>query len=119
MDVYSSQTAKLACRLLEFMARGIGAEPESLLGIFEGQPQDMRMNYYPPCCQADKVLGLTPHTDADGLTLLLQVNNVQGLQIKRDGKWFAVDALDDAIIVNVGDILEVMTRNKLCCQSSK
>ena len=26
-------------------------------------------------------------------------------------KWFAVDALDGAIIVNVGDILEVVTKN--------
>lgn len=128
IDAYSSQTSKLACRLLEFMAKGMGAEPESLIGIFDGQSQGMRMNYYPPCWQADKVLGLSPHTDAGGLTLLLQVNNVQGLQIKRDGKWFPVDALDGALTVNVGDTLEVMTkkqtilfkvRNKLCCQSSK
>jgi len=57
------------------------------------------------------VLGLSPHSDACGLTLLLQKKDVQGLQVKRDGKWFAVDALDGAIIVNVGDILEVVTKN--------
>lgn len=112
IDAYSSQTSKLACRLLEFMAKGMGAEPESLIGIFEGQSQGMRMNYYPPCWQADKVLGLSPHTDAAGLTLLLQVNNVQGLQIKRDGKWFPVDALDGAFIANVGDTLEILSNGK-------
>jgi isopenicillin N synthase-like dioxygenase len=96
--------------LLEFMAKGMGAEPASLLGMFEGQPQGMRMNYYPRCWQADQVLGLSPQSDACGLTILLQKKDVQGLQVKRDGKWFAVDALDGALIVNVGDILEVLTK---------
>jgi isopenicillin N synthase-like dioxygenase len=30
-----------------------------------------------------------------------------GLQIRRDGKWFTVNALEGALIVNVGDVLEV------------
>ncbi|RCV43824.1 hypothetical protein SETIT_9G324600v2 [Setaria italica] len=109
VDVYSSEVAKLSCRLLEFMAKGMGAEPASLLGMFEGQHQGMRMNYYPPCWQADQVLGLSPHSDACGLTLLLQKRDVQGLQVKRDGKWFSVDALDGALIVNVGDALELLS----------
>lgn len=46
------------------------------------------------------------HTDASGLTLL-QVNDMTGLQIRRDGKWFTVNALEGALIVNVGDVLEV------------
>ncbi|MCH1922911.1 hypothetical protein L9G15_26220, partial [Shewanella sp. A3A] len=54
-----------------------------------------------------------PHTDVVGLTLLLQVNDVQGLQIKRDGKWFSVDALSGAFIVNIGDTLEVMTEQPM------
>ncbi|CAL4915533.1 unnamed protein product [Urochloa decumbens] len=112
VDVYSSEVAKLSCCLLEFMAKGMGAEPASLLGMFEGQPQGMRMNYYPPCWQADQVLGLSPHSDACGLTLLLQKRDVQGLQVKRDGKWFAVEALDGALIVNVGDTLEILSNGK-------
>ncbi|XP_062215552.1 2-oxoglutarate-dependent dioxygenase 11-like isoform X1 [Phragmites australis] len=115
VNVYSSEAAKLTCRLLEFMAKGVGVEPATLRGVFEGQgqPQGMRVNYYPPCQDADRVLGLSPHTDPGGLTLLLQMNNdVQGLQVKKDGKWFAVVALDDAIIVNVGDVLEILSNGK-------
>jgi isopenicillin N synthase-like dioxygenase len=55
---------------------------------------------------------MSPHTDAAGLTLLLQVNDMPGLQIRRDGKWFAVDALDGALVLIVGDILEVMDNDK-------
>ncbi|BAT12504.1 Os11g0129400 [Oryza sativa Japonica Group] len=75
--------------LMQFMAKAIGVEPKSLSSVFEGQARGLRMNYYPPCLKADKVLGLSPHTDLDGLTLLLQVNDVQGLQINKDGKWFS------------------------------
>ncbi|TVU31733.1 hypothetical protein EJB05_23431, partial [Eragrostis curvula] len=91
---------------------GHGVEPESLQDIFKGQPQSMRMTYYPPCRQADKVMGLSPHTDGTGLTLLLQVNEVQGLQVRKDGKWVAVNAVDGAFIINCGDILEILSNGR-------
>jgi hypothetical protein len=54
LDQYSSETKSLSLCLFEFLAKAVGAEPESLLGIFEEQPRGMRMNYYPPCRQSDK-----------------------------------------------------------------
>jgi len=107
IDRHSSEAAKLVSCLLKFLAIDMGVEPESFLEIFRGQPQSMRMTYYPPCRQADKVVGLSPHTDRMGLTLLLQANDVQGLQIRKDGKWIAINALDGAFIVNIGYTLEV------------
>jgi isopenicillin N synthase-like dioxygenase len=89
IDAYSSETENIGLCLLQFMAKAVGVEPKSLSSVFEGQARGLRMNYYPPCLKADKVLGLSPHTDLDGLTLLLQVNDVQGLQINKDGKWFS------------------------------
>ncbi|KAJ0961948.1 hypothetical protein J5N97_029776 [Dioscorea zingiberensis] len=46
-------------------------------------------------------------SDASGLTLLLQVRDVQGLQFKRKGKWLPVQPLENALEVNIGDALEV------------
>ncbi|CAL5046485.1 unnamed protein product [Urochloa decumbens] len=112
IDRYSSEAAKLVTCLLKFLAMDMGVEPESFLEIFRGQPQRMRMTYYPPCKQADKVVGLSPHTDRMGLTLLLQANDVQGLQIRKDGKWVAINALDGAFIVNVGDTLEILSNGR-------
>ncbi|XP_066387926.1 2-oxoglutarate-dependent dioxygenase 11-like isoform X2 [Miscanthus floridulus] len=116
VDSYSLEASKLAYHLLEFMAKGVGADPASLRGVFQGQVRGMRANYYPPCRQAaDRVLGLSPHTDPNGLTLLLQMNHdVQGLQVSKDGRWFPVQALDGAFVVNVGDALE---RPTLACRS--
>lgn len=109
VDRYSTELAKVASCLLQFMAKDMGLEePEHLLKVFRGVPQTMKVTYYPPCVEAGKVLGLTPHTDACGLTLLLHVNDVQGLQMRtEDGKWLPVEPLHGALIVNIGDILEV------------
>lgn len=101
------------------MADNLGVDQEALLGTFKGQPQSVRVNYYPPCRQADKVLGLSPHTDGVGMTLLLHVNDVQGLQIRKDGKWFSVQALPGALVVNIGDILEVHLANTCTCYREK
>ena len=67
----------------------------------------MRMNYYPPCPQPEQVIGLTPHSDAVGLTILLQINEMEGLQIKKEGMWVPVKPLPETFVVNVGDVLEV------------
>ncbi|CAD6238736.1 unnamed protein product [Miscanthus lutarioriparius] len=112
VDRYSAETAKVTASLLRFMAADLGVEPEHLLEAFRGQPQSMRTTYYPPCRQAADVLGLSPHTDATGLALLLHVNDVQGLQIRRDGKWHAVNPLDGAFVVSIGDILEILSNGR-------
>ncbi|RLM93733.1 S-norcoclaurine synthase 1-like isoform X1 [Panicum miliaceum] len=113
VDGYSAETARVAASLLRVMAADLGVEPEHLTEAFRGQPQSMRATYYPPCRQAGDVLGLSPHTDATGLTLLLHVNDVQGLQIRRDdGRWLAVDPLDGAFVVSIGDILEILSNGR-------
>ncbi|CAI0396513.1 unnamed protein product [Linum tenue] len=105
---YSIELEKVARSLMTSMAKNLGVEPEKLLDLFKEGVQTVRMNYYPPCEQASKVIGIAPHSDGSGLTLLNQVNEVQGLQIKKDGKWVPVDPIPGAFIVNVGDIIEVI-----------
>ncbi|XP_062184041.1 2-oxoglutarate-dependent dioxygenase 11-like isoform X2 [Phragmites australis] len=113
VDRYSAEAANVVSCLLRFMAVEMGVEPERLLEMFGGLPQAMRVSYYPSCMRAGEVLGLSPHTDACGLTLLLHVNDVQGLQVRRDdGRWLAVDPLDGAFLVNVGDILEILSNGR-------
>jgi len=95
------------------MASVLEIKHEEMEDLFDDVWQSIKINYYPPCPQPDQVMGLTQHSDAAGLTILLQVNQVEGLQIKKDGKWVVVKPLRDALVVNVGEILEVreITRN--------
>ncbi|XP_065864452.1 protein SRG1-like [Euphorbia lathyris] len=105
LDNYSIDLKNLAMKILSSMAKAVEIDT----GIFEDGHQSMRMNYYPPCPQPQKVIGLTPHSDAAALTILLQLDQVEGLQIKRNGKWISINPLPNAFVVNIGDILEIMT----------
>ncbi|CAO2162262.1 unnamed protein product [Urochloa humidicola] len=113
VDGFSVAVAEVVSSLLRFMAVDMGVEPERLLEMFSGQPQTMKVTYYPPCPQAGEVIGLSPHTDSCAVTVLLHVNDVQGLQIKGDdGKWLAVEPLDGALIVSIGDTIEILSNGK-------
>ncbi|CAL5044497.1 unnamed protein product [Urochloa decumbens] len=114
LDAYSSAVKSVADRLLSIMSKNLGLRPEVIANRCDGGGvQSVRMNCYPPCSEADKVVGLSPHSDADLLTLLLQVNEVHGLQVKRDdGSWVPVRPLDGAFVVNVGDVLQIFTNGR-------
>ncbi|KAL5985656.1 hypothetical protein ACLOJK_027642 [Asimina triloba] len=68
-----------------------------------------RFNYYPRCSRPDLVHGLKPHSDGSGITILLPHQTVEGLEVCKDGKWVEVNALPYALIINVGDQMEVMS----------
>ncbi|XP_027086698.2 oxoglutarate-dependent flavonoid 7-O-demethylase 1-like [Coffea arabica] len=109
LDQYSRELKILAIKVLEQMTKALGMKLEDMTMLFQEGMQSMRMNYYPPCPQPELVMGLCPHSDAVGLTILLQVNEVEALQIKKAGAWVPVVPLPNAFIVNVGDILEIVT----------
>jgi isopenicillin N synthase-like dioxygenase len=92
------------------MSKALKVEPNELLDLIDDITQSMRMNYYPPCPQPENVIGLNPHSDAGALTILLQANDIEGLQIRKDGQWISVKPLTNAFVINVGDILEVIDR---------
>ncbi|KAI6705621.1 hypothetical protein NL676_008583 [Syzygium grande] len=109
LDTYSKEMQTLAIKLLYLMVKALGMEAKDLEGMFEDGLQGMRMNYYPPCPQPELVIGLNSHSDADAITILLQVNEMEGLQIRKDGKWIPVKPLPGAFIINIGDIVEIIT----------
>ncbi|CAN6324940.1 unnamed protein product [Urochloa humidicola] len=119
LDRYSMEISNLTRRLLGFMATDLGVSPAALLGAFfvgngdtpaAAKGQSVSMHHYPACRHhRDKVVGIRPHTDTLGLTLLLQADDTPGLQIRRGGRWFPVRPLPGALVVNVGDVMEVLT----------
>ncbi|XP_034698848.1 protein SRG1-like [Vitis riparia] len=109
LEIYAVELRNLAMTILGFIAKALKMEANDMKELFEEGHQAMRMNYYPPCSQPDQVIGLTPHSDAVGLTILLQVNEMEGLQIRKDGMWVPIKPLPGAFIVNIGDILEIVT----------
>ncbi|KAK7335197.1 hypothetical protein VNO80_26973 [Phaseolus coccineus] len=90
LEVYSQEIKDLALVIIGQMGKALKIEEKEIKELFEDGIQMMRMNYYPPCPQPDKAIGLTPHSDSIGLTILLQLNQVEGLQIRKDGFWVPI-----------------------------
>ncbi|KAL5132582.1 Protein SRG1 [Glycine soja] len=109
LEIYSQELKKLAMVVVEQMGKALKMEETEMREFFEDGMQSMRMNYYPPCPQPEKVIGLTPHSDGVGLTILLQVTEVEGLQITKDGMWVPIKPLPNAFIINIGDMLEIIS----------
>jgi isopenicillin N synthase-like dioxygenase len=101
---------KLAIKVIELMANALAINPNEMTQLFNKGTQMLRVNYYPPCPQPEKVIGLKSHSDVGGLTILLQISDIDGLQIRKDGQWIPVLPLPNAFIINLGDMLEVRRR---------
>lgn len=96
--------------LVETKENGIinnGKESSSNSKEFEDGSQLIVMNCYPSCPEPELTLGMPPHSDYGFLTLLLQDQQVQALQIQHQQRWVNVEPLPNSFIVNVGDHLEV------------
>ncbi|KAK2642686.1 hypothetical protein Ddye_024449 [Dipteronia dyeriana] len=108
LDVYSTNLKNIMAEILRQIRKKLRMDETEMTVLLEGK-QGMAFNYYPPCPQPEKVIGLPPHSDFCGITILLEVNDVQGLQIKKDGLWIPVKFLPNAFIINIGDTLEILT----------
>ncbi|PWA37288.1 oxoglutarate/iron-dependent dioxygenase [Artemisia annua] len=112
LEAYSRELKNTAIKTLLYIAKALKMESKDMIVLFEEGMQGMRMNYYPPCPQPEQVIGLTPHSDAVGITFLLQLNEVPGLQIRKDEIWIPIKPLPNAFIVNIGEILEIVTNGQ-------
>ncbi|CAH2042897.1 unnamed protein product [Thlaspi arvense] len=109
LELYAMEVKKLAMTILGQMAKALKMDNEEMTELFTVGVQSMRINYYPPCPEPDMAMGFTPHSDAVALTILYQLNDTEGLQIRKEGKWVSVRPLQNAFVVNVGDIMEIVS----------
>lgn len=109
LEKYSLELGKLCITIIERMTLALKIESNEVLELFENLNQSMKWNYYPPCPQPENVIGIDSHSDVGALTILLQVNETEGLQIKNEGKWIPIKPVSNAFVINVGDTLEILT----------
>lgn len=74
----------------------------------------LRPIHYPPIqSEPDSAVRAGQHEDINLITLLIGAS-ADGLQVlNHDNEWVSVTALPDHIVVNVGDMLQRLTNNKL------
>ncbi|XP_054803748.1 codeine O-demethylase-like [Prosopis cineraria] len=109
LDLYIQKVQNPGMTLLGLLEKALKMEERDMREVFEDGMQSLRMTYYPPCPKPEQVMGFGAHSDATGITILNQVNGVSGLQVKKNDIWLPVNVLSNALVVNVGDILEIMS----------
>lgn len=102
----------LAREMMGMLGEGMGLEEGRLekMSCLDGRV--LACHYYPVCPEPDDTAGLVDHSDPGVLTILLQ-DQIGGLQVKKegeDGEWWWVDVQPvlGAVVVNVGDLLQVL-----------
>ncbi|XP_065848605.1 jasmonate-induced oxygenase 4-like [Euphorbia lathyris] len=98
--------------VLKAMASSLNLEENCFLeqyGEAEGALMTARFNYYPPCPRPNRILGVKPHADASAITILLQDKQVEGLQFLNGNHWFKVPIIPQALLINAGDQIEIMS----------
>jgi isopenicillin N synthase-like dioxygenase len=120
MTEWQAACEGVAFPLLRALAVGMGQPAGALDAYFDRHTSFVRLNHYPLCpdpAPADAplvpeqgALGVSHHTDAGALTILWQ-DAMSGLQVQRDGVWTLVEAEPGALIVNLGDMLQVWSND--------
>ncbi|ONK55985.1 uncharacterized protein A4U43_C10F2960 [Asparagus officinalis] len=85
-STYCKEIRLLGFRLLGLISLSLGLEEGYIERVLGEQEQHMAINYYPPCPEPELTFGLPAHTDPNALTVLLQDQDVPGLQILKDGR---------------------------------
>ncbi|KAL9237676.1 hypothetical protein vseg_012197 [Gypsophila vaccaria] len=113
IEAYQNEIRTLSKKLLRYIATSLDVKADMFDELFGEAVQAIRMNYYPPCPRPDLVLGLSPHSDGSALTILQQKKNCSvGLQFLKDNNWVSVQPDPNALLVNIGDTIEVLTNGK-------
>jgi len=112
----------VAFELLGAISTNLGMPADHLGRAFRpAHTSFLRLNYYPVCPKPARPtgvqtpesghLGVNHHTDAGALTLLLQ-DDEAGLEVHREGGWHLVEPRRDALVVNIGDVVQVWSNDR-------
>ncbi len=104
---------KAGNRLLSAIALYLGLTPDWFAPAVEDGNSVLRLLHYPPIPPAAEGIRAGAHEDINLITLLLGAEEA-GLQLlTRDGDWLPVDPPEGAMVINVGDMLQRLTNNRL------
>ncbi|XP_008438548.1 1-aminocyclopropane-1-carboxylate oxidase homolog 1-like [Cucumis melo] len=108
---YSKRVMEIGNLLFELLSEALGLNPNYLKDIDCNEGLALVCHYYPPCPQPNLAIGTSEHTDSDFITVLLQ-DHIGGLQIRYEDNWVDVPPVAGALVVNIGDLMQLITNDK-------
>ncbi|CAM6115235.1 unnamed protein product [Calypogeia fissa] len=114
VDEFAESVESVGKQLLELLAESLGLKTDFFSKEFEDPAKYdsvFRMQHYPVCPEPSRCMGSPAHSDTGVLTIVRQ-DAVGGFQI-HDGKGFVdVTPIPGALIVNIGDTLQVWSNGR-------
>ena len=107
MTEYWAACDRAAAPMMDAFAEGLGVDAAEFRSWHDAPLTNMTLLHYPAQPPASDAVGIHPHKDTNVITLL-HPGDVPGLEVRsRDGEWLTPDAPSDALVVNVGEMLEL------------
>ncbi|CAN6298228.1 unnamed protein product [Urochloa humidicola] len=84
--------------------------PPGFLSNDRGFDHMTAKRYFPATEEED--IGFSEHEDSNCITFIFQ-DGVGGLEGLKNGRWVPAEHVDGSIIVNIGDVMQVLSNGKL------
>ncbi|XP_073285006.1 1-aminocyclopropane-1-carboxylate oxidase homolog 1-like [Primulina huaijiensis] len=109
---YSKHVEILGNLLLGLLSDALGLQTDCLKNMECSKGHRLHCHYYPACPEPELSIGTGKHSDAGFLTILLQNQIRTGLQVMYEGQWVDIEPLRGALVVNIGDLLQLVSNGK-------
>lgn len=105
---YYDEVFALGRKLFQGFALTLGLDEHYFDDMAKAPPSKLRLIHYPYDPNAVDAQGIGAHTDYECFTILLADN--PGLEVLNSiGEWIDAPPIEGAFVVNIGDMLEIMT----------
>jgi isopenicillin N synthase-like dioxygenase len=110
VEDYFSRLEEVARQILRVMSLALGLEETHIERVFGSEPSPyLKLIRYPRTVAGGH--GVGTHKDSGFLTLLLQ-DQTAGLEAQaNDNTWYRVNPLPGSLVVNTGELLQLVTHN--------
>lgn len=114
MLAYFAEVDRLSLALMRGFGAALGLGRAYFVKLFEHPMSRLKLNHYPPQDNPDNVndIGVVPHSDSGGFTILWQDDN-GGLEVQsKSGEWVGAPPVPDTFVVNIGNLMQVWSNGR-------
>ncbi|NHN91963.1 isopenicillin N synthase family dioxygenase [Acetobacter sicerae] len=118
ITAYYNSVFNVGRRLISAFALALGLDADAFEKSLTRPPSQLRLIHYPYDPTAHDVAGIGAHTDFECFTLLRAT--APGLEVMNgQGEWIDAPPVENAFIVNIGDMLELLSGGEFIATSHR